>query len=270
MNTVKLNMGMYRKIKTYDYTEIYKSDYATYVYTALRVMFKTDGIIAVTPKIIFNTLTNKVPSKKDIKGIKEGIEILSKNGIITYEKTSTIYRIDCSNISIVINQDIYFVVPVDYMFKLMQEDNGVKLLHHYIMLCSTINIHEHFGEKSREWIANIIGIKGIKTITEHHKIFVDLNIICFSKRQNGVTKNGTLINLPKLYAMPEYANVIDALCTEDIQKKVKQVEKEDRKAIREAKKEAKEKAEEQKENVKKPCPFGEPTVTRKTNPFENW
>ena len=29
MNTVKLNMGMYRKIKTYDYTEIYKNNHTT-------------------------------------------------------------------------------------------------------------------------------------------------------------------------------------------------------------------------------------------------
>lgn len=225
---IKLDMSLFRQIKDTNYEQIYKSDYATYCYTALRYMAKNDVNITTTPNLIFNTLTDKKPTKTDITGIKKGLQELEKSDIINFEKVGTTYIIDTDNLQIQ-QTDKYFYINSDDIQTLMEQKNGIKLLHHYLLLCSTINVIEKFGNHDRKYFANALSIDE-KTITRHHQLFCNLGIIFFSEHKNGINKKGEFVNLPKLYCMIENQDIISSKQSSIIKKNVKLSEKKKQKS----------------------------------------
>ena len=131
---VKLKMAMFRPIKDENYIDIYNSDYATLVYIALRFMAKNNVDLVTTPKRIYLSLSDKEPSKNDIKGIKQGLEILLENDIIYFNKNGREYIINTDWLGIDDSIDKYFLVDIEYISKVIEQTNGIKLLHYYIVV----------------------------------------------------------------------------------------------------------------------------------------
>ena len=92
--------------------------------------------------------------------------------------------------------------------RILNQKNGIKLLRYYMILCSTINVFKKYGFRSQENLSKITKIS-VSTIKRYNTLLKDINVICFSKHQNTVDKNGNFINLPKLYTFPEDADIID-------------------------------------------------------------
>ena len=155
--------------------------------------------------------------------------------------------------------DLTFSVPKDYIQELAKQKNSFALIHHYLLLCSTINVKgKRFGMMAQEWFAEKLGVKEVKTIRTRHQLFEALDLIKFSEHRNTTNKNGEFVNIPKLYTMPYNAKEIEELANEQLKKSVSSANK----AIREAKKQAKQ----QEKNTapkKSENPFGN------RNPFGN-
>lgn len=211
---IKFKMSMFRIIKEQNYTNIYNSDYAILAYVILRYISKNNVELVTTPKRMLLSLSDKCPNKKDIKGIKQGLEILLQNDIIYYNINKKEYMIDTSDLQIDDSIDKFFFIDVDYIKKILNQKNGIKLLRYYMILCSAINVFKKYGFRSQENLSKLTKIS-TSTIKRYNTLLKDLNVIYFSKHQNTVDKNGNFINLPKLYTLPEYADIID-ITQEDI------------------------------------------------------
>lgn len=207
---IKFKMSMFRIIKEQNYTNIYNSDYAILTYVILRYISKNNVELVTTPKRMLLSLSDKYPSKKDIKGIKQGMEILLQNDIIYYNINKKEYMIDTSDLQIDDSVDKFFFVDIDYIKRILNQKNGIKLLRYYMILCSTINVFKKYGFRSQENLSKITKIS-VSTIKRYNTLLKDINVICFSKHQNTVDKNGNFINLPKLYTFPEDADIIDTV-----------------------------------------------------------
>ena len=97
---VKLKMSMFRKVSNEEYTKLYKDDYATFVYVALRCLCKKDVELKTTVNGLYQTLSDSEPSRENIKGIKDGLQALSDQGFISYEKKGLTYSIYPLNLDI--------------------------------------------------------------------------------------------------------------------------------------------------------------------------
>ncbi len=267
MNNIKLKMSMFRPITNEcDLQEVYKSDYATFVYVAIRYSAKSDRNLITTPKQLFMTLSEKEPNKNQIKGIKEGLEILEKNDIIYFNENKGVYSIDTENVEINGETEKYFNVPIEYLYKIMeQKRNAVSYLHHYLLLCSTINAFEHTGQHGTSFFADALGISRQSTISDRHKLFVDLGIICFSKQTSKLNKNNTFTNMPKLYTLPEHQDILEIIQERKLKKKIK----EQNKAINKALKEEKEKTRKEYEIEKKSKEMEKKSFYKSIDDFED-
>lgn len=205
---IKLKISMIRKLKDENYFSIYDSDYAIFDYIILRYIAKKNTTLITTPKIMYKYFIDKEPNSKEIKNIKQGLDILLQNDIIYYNVSKRNYIIETDGLDFDSSCNKYFNIEPDYIRKVVNCHNGIKLLHYYITLCSTINVITNYGFRSQEDLSKLIKIN-IKTIRNYNALLKDLNVICFSKHQNTVDKNGNFINLPKLYTFPEYADIID-------------------------------------------------------------
>ena len=112
----------------------------------------------------------------------------------------------------------YFFVPIDYIKKIMDTKSGVKLLHHYLLLCSTINVKNNTGNHGEEYFATELNTC-INTISNQRKKFAELDILCFSDARSKKLPTGEWINIPKVYTMPENKELIperqaDCICNE--------------------------------------------------------
>jgi len=229
VNCVKMKMCFFRKLEGINYPKLYESDYATYVYVALRKMCKSNGSIAVTPQMIFLSLTDKNPNRENIKGIKDGLAVLAECGLISYKKIGCTYNIKTTGLEIPDDKYKFFFIPIEFLNKVMEQRNNIALFHHYVLLCSTINIVSNIGEHSRNSFATKLNLNE-STISQHHQLFIDLGLICFSEKKSSVTETGDFANYPKMYVMPEYGYLIGSDTEEEIiKKKVKKVEKENKK-----------------------------------------
>jgi hypothetical protein len=234
---IKLKMSMFRKLGDDDFENIYKSDYATYCYIALRYMSKSNVDLTTTPRLIYIALTEKEPTRTDIQGIKQGLQILADSDVIYYNTFGTTYSINTENLEI-LKGEKYFFIDSDYLYKVMEQKNGVKLIHHYSLLCSTINVLNNMGCHTREYFAEALNINTC-TVSERHKLFQKLGIIAFSEHRNGVNKKGDFVNLPKIYVMPCNVDLLDELQEKAMQKSIK----DSNRTINRKKKEAKQKQE---------------------------
>lgn len=223
MKKVKLKMSMFRTIKESNYPTIYQSDYATFVYTVLRHLCKSDSELIITPYQIYRTFSTNEPNSSAIKGIKEGITILHNNKMLSYIKKGSNYTINPYGLEIKTKQEVYFDIPIEYIKKVIAQTSGVKLLHHYLLLTSTINVKTHTGMHDRHYFGNALNLE-VRTISRHHKKFVELEIICFSSKKSCMNKKGEFINLPKLYCMPEYTHLLDKVQDEQLSKGLKKSE----------------------------------------------
>ena len=128
-----------------------------------------------------------------------------------------------------------------------------------IVLCSTINVFEKYGVRSQEKLFEMTGIS-VSTIKRYNKKLQELKVICFSEHRNGVSKTGTFLNIPKLYAMPDNAECIGIKQEECIEKAIIQENKAIKQAERERKKQEKELRQQEKQNKeyesKNPCDWG--------------
>lgn len=199
---------MIRKLKDENYFSIYDSDYAIFDYIILRYIAKKNATLITTPKIMYKYFIDKEPNSKEIKNIKQGLDILLQNDIIYYNVNKRNYIIETDGLDFDSSCNKYFNIETDYITKVVNCHNGIKLLHYYITLCSTINVITNYGFRSQEDLSKLMKIN-IRTIRNYNTLLQALNVICFSKHQNTVDKNGNFINLPKLYTLPEYADIID-------------------------------------------------------------
>ena len=118
---IKFKMFMFRIIKEQNYTDIYNSDYAILTYVILRYISKNNVELVTTPKRMLLSLSDKCPSKKDIKGIKQGMEILLQNDIIYYNINKKEYMIDTSDLQIDDSVDKFFFVDIDYIINIVHD-----------------------------------------------------------------------------------------------------------------------------------------------------
>ena len=224
-NRVILKMSMFREIPQrgeYVGDEIYQSDYATVAYVALRCLYDVKkSEIKITPKDMLKVLgydtTKRLQREKE--NLLFGLELLADYDIIAYEKSGNSYVVDTTGLYLDMcpGGDLTFSVPKDYIQELAKQKNSFALIHHYLLLCSTINAKgKHFGMMAQEWFAEKLGVKEVKTIRTRHQLFEALDLIKFSEHRNTTNKNGEFVNIPKLYTMPYNAKEIEELANEQL------------------------------------------------------
>lgn len=269
MKKIKFEMAMFRPINEKNYSRIYESDNATCVYIALRILAKDGVELTTTPRILYKALTENEPTRRELDNIVDGLKILDEEGIITIlndeenkgqKNTYTIdaQGIEFDGIELDGRKTYYFSVPIDYIYKIMDEKSKpFALLHYYIFLCSTINAIKHIGEHSQENILEHFPFLklSLRTLQRRHKRLAELKVICFSESKSAIGADGNFVNVHKSYCMPEYEHLLG----DNQNKKIAKGVKESVKALKEAKKQqAKNTAPKKSEN-----PFGN------RNPFGN-
>lgn len=267
MKKITFEMAMFRPIKEENYSKIYESDNATCVYIALRILARNGVELTTTPYLLFKALTGKEPTQRNLESIKDGLKILSEEGIITIldgeenKEHKNTYTIDTQGIEFDGSKTRYFSVPIEYIYKIMDEKSKpFTLLHYYMFLCSTINAINHIGEHSQENILEYFPFLklSLSTIKRRHKRLAELEVICFSESKSALGADGKFVNVHKSYCMPEY----EYLLGDNQKKKIAKGVKESVKALKEAKKQEKQ----QEKNTapkKSENPFGS------RNPFGN-
>lgn len=249
MKKISFEMAMFRPIKGENYSKIYESDNATCVYIALRILARNGVELTTTPHILYKALTGKEPTQRNLESIKDGLKILNEEGIIIIlddeenKRRKNTYTIDTQGIEFDGNKNLYFSVPVDYIYKIMEEKSKpFALLHYYMFLCSTINVQKHIGEHSQENIVNNFPFLGVnnkplnlRTLQRRHEKLEALEVICFSESKSALGADGKFINVHKSYCMPEY----EYLLGDNQNKKIAKAVKESVKALKEAKKQEK-------------------------------
>ena len=166
--------------------------------------------------------------------------MLADYDIIAYEKSGNSYVVDTTGLYLDMcpGGDLTFSVPKDYIQELAKQKNSFALIHHYLLLCSTINVKgKRFGMMSQEWFAEKLGVKEVKTIRTRHQLFEILGLIIFSKHRNTTNKNGEFVNIPKLYTMPYDAKEIEELANAQLKKSVSSANKAIKKAKQQEKQE---------------------------------
>lgn len=242
---VKLKMSMFRELGTeVVFEDIYKDSYATFVYVALRSLCKSNMKLQTTIDGIYQTLSDTEPSRTDIKEIKRALQVLKDNKLIDFVKKGMTYSIEPLDLEIYTGQDKYFNIPIKYIKSIMECKSGIKLLHHYLLLCSTINVIKKIGYHNMKYFADALDIHE-NTICNQRQKFVELGVISFSQ-QRSTYENGQFINIPKLYAMPNNADLISDAQDKAIESELKIVKKAKRKANQKVVKQVEEKLKEKK------------------------
>lgn len=248
---VVLKMSMFRNIESrgeFAIEAVQKSDEAIVTYTALRIIYNyTLSEQTTTVKELLKVLgfdTTK-PLQRESNRIKNGLQILNDNGVISYTKKGNKYIIDTTNLFLNMKRggDLTFSIPVDYIHILATQKNCFPLIRHYLTLCSTINVMgKHFGTMSIDNFTELLNMSE-KTIRNQRNKFEELGLIKFSTDRHAVGSNGEFINIPKKYAMPYSKVEIDELANEalekarnEFEKTLRRQKKERLKAEREAKK----------------------------------
>ena len=245
-NRVILKMSMFREIPQrgeYVGDEIYQSDYATVAYVALRCLYDVKkSEIKITPKDMLKVLgydtTKRLQREKE--NLLFGLELLADYDIIAYEKSGNSYVVDTTGLYLDMcpGGDLTFSVPKDYIQELAKQKNSFALMHHYLLLCSTINVMgKHYGMMAQGWFAEKLGVKEVKTIRTRHQLFEILGLIIFSQHRNTTNKNGEFVNIPKLYTMPYDAKEIEELANTQLKKSVSSANKAIKKAKQQEKQE---------------------------------
>jgi hypothetical protein len=207
MNII-LNVNLFRPLKDCNFEQIYNSDYATLAYVALMANIHKNDLLKTTQKLLFQSISNKSPTWKDLQGIKQGLEILQDNKLISFHKDGLTYTVNTENIYIDGSSgNLYFYVPKDYIISVMEQPNKASVLHHYLYLLSTINRKTHIGFSSQETIAQALNLS-IPTVSHRHKLFYSIGVIYFSKERSGVDMNGNFVNINKQYCLPEDSNLL--------------------------------------------------------------
>ena len=267
MKKIKFEMAMFRPIKGEDYSRIYESDNATCVYIALRILARSGVELTTSPYQLYKALTENEPTRRELSNIVDGLKILDKEGVITIlndeenKGRKNTYTIDAQGIELDGSKTFYFSVPIEYIYKIMEEKSKpFALLHYYMFLCSTINVQKHIGEHSQENILEHFPFLklSLRTLQRRHKRLAELKVICFSESKSAIGADGNFVNVHKSYCMPGYEHLLG----DNQKKKTAKGVKESVKALKEAKKQAKQ----QEKNTapkKSENPFGN------RNPFGN-
>ena len=267
MKKIKFEMAMFRPIKGEDYSRIYESDNATCVYIALRILARSGVELTTSPYQLYKALTENEPTRRELSNIVDGLKILDEEGVITIlndeenKGRKNTYTIDAQEIELDGSKTFYFSVPIEYIYKIMEEKSKpFALLHYYMFLCSTINVQKHIGEHSQENILEHFPFLklSLRTLQRRHKRLAELKVICFSESKSAIGADGNFVNVHKSYCMPGYEHLLG----DNQKKKTAKGVKESVKALKEAKKQAKQ----QEKNTapkKSENPFGN------RNPFGN-
>lgn len=275
MKKIKFEMAMFRPIKGEDYSRIYESDNATCVYIALRILARSGVELTTSPYQLYKALTENEPTRRELSNIVDGLKILDEEGVITIlndeenKGRKNTYTIDAQGIELDGSKTYYFSVPIEYIYKIMDEKSKpFALLHYYIFLCSTINAIKHIGEHSQENILEHFPFLklSLRTLQRRHKRLAELKVICFSESKSAIGADGNFVNVHKSYCMPGYEHLLG----DNQKKKIAKGVKESVKALKEAKKQAKQ----QEKNTapkKSENPFGNrnPFGNESENPFGN-
>ena len=267
MKKIKFEMAMFRPIKGEDYSRIYESDNATCVYIALRILARSGVELTTSPYQLYKALTENEPTRRELSNIVDGLKILDEESVITIlndeenKGRKNTYTIDAQGIELDGSKTFYFSVPIEYIYKIMEEKSKpFALLHYYMFLCSTINVQKHIGEHSQENILEHFPFLklSLRTLQRRHKRLAELKVICFSESKSAIGADGNFVNVHKSYCMPGYEHLLG----DNQKKKTAKGVKESVKALKEAKKQAKQ----QEKNTapkKSENPFGN------RNPFGN-
>ena len=227
---VKLKMSMFREFqKEISYPDIYNNSYATFTYVALRSRCKSNATLHTTIRGIYYALSDSEPTKQDISSIKTSLEILKNEELITFEKNGTTYAITPLDDLNIWEGEKYFNVPLEYIKSIMACKSGVKLLHHYLLLCSTINVINKVGNHAIRYFADALNVRD-NTISDQRKKFVELGIISFSGQRTRRLESGEFANIPKLYTMPNSSDLLGDACEVQLEKEVKKIIKKKKKA----------------------------------------
>ena len=229
---VKLKMSMFRIVCDENYSKLYEDDYATFVYVALRCLCKNNIALKTTINGLYQTLSDSEPTRENIKGIKDGLQALSDQGFISFEKKGMTYSIYPLNIDIDTQIRKYFYVSMEYIKKIMNTKSGVKLLHHYLLLCSTINVKNNTGNHGEEYFSTELNTC-LNTISNQRKKFSELGVLCFSDARSKKLPTGEWINIPKVYTMPENKELIPERQADCIDNETKKVIKSKKKSKKE-------------------------------------
>lgn len=215
------NMLLFRHVKDgqpKEYEIVYSNKYAIFCYVALRhkyvenyVLKKEDSILVTTPLELYNNLANTNKTRiKDytIRGIKQGLELLQKANIISYEIKGTKYHINIEQLFIDHKNEMFFKINVDYIRLIFEQKNPIDLLYHYMFLCSTINVKSHIGKMTRCQMSDFLKMD-LSTVSRHHKKFKELGIIAFSDIVYKRNKDGAITNSKRSYTYPKYAGKLN-------------------------------------------------------------
>lgn len=271
---------MFRSIagrNEYRIEEVALSDEAIACYTALRIIYDEKELyhckndksqtIKLSPADMlqalgYDTKTKRLQREKE--SMKKGLAILTDNNVVNSKKEGNSYLVDMTNLYLALNRggDLTFNVPLEYIRLIIEQKNPLPLLRHYLLLCSTINVMgKHFGSHKIDWFTEQLGLTE-KTIRNHRKTFAELEIIVFSSNRNGMSDDGTFINLPKLYTMPNCKDEANELREQQIEKLNQDLAKAKRKAEREQRKK-------QKQYNKQCCEYVNPFGTISPFPASN-
>ena len=227
---IKLEMCIFRELgKEIAYPDIYKDSYAIFTYTALRSICKSNVTLHTTIQGIYQALSDAEPSKPEIKAIKESLKLLVDNELISCKKKGTTYSITPLSDFEIYGNNYYFTIPLEYIKSIMSCHSGIKLLHHYLLLCSTINVFNKVGNHAIRYFADALNVRD-NTISDQRKKFVELGIISFSEQRSRKLDSSEFANIPKLYTMPNNSDLLGDACEVQLEKEQKKLVKAKKKA----------------------------------------
>ena len=227
---IKLKMTMFREFqKETSYPDIYKNSYATFTYVSLRSLCKSNTTIHTTIRCLYYALSDSEPTKSDVTQIKKALDVLKNDELIKCEKIGTTYAITPLMDFDILEGEKYFHVPIEYIKSVMACKGGIKLLHHYLLLCSTINVQKKFGTTDRYGFATKLDVHINPTANQRQK-FGELGIIAFSEQRSKRLESGEFVNIPKLYTMPNNSDILGLAYQEQLEKEEKNIIKAKKKA----------------------------------------
>lgn len=197
----------------------------------LRILARSGVELTTSPYQLYKALTENEPTRRELSNIVDGLKILDEEGVITIlndeenKGRKNTYTIDAQGIELDGSKTFYFSVPIEYIYKIMDEKSKpFALLHYYIFLCSTINAIKHIGEHSQENILEHFPFLklSLRTLQRRHKRLAELKVICFSESKSAIGADGNFVNVHKSYCMPEYEHLLGDNQKKKIAKGVKE------------------------------------------------